>query len=219
MHARNSLLFRSAARISALFFLAALSTGCYSVSHLTRVPQTSDAIARVAPGNGHKLPAFVSSISVTKNQGSANTSKAFDRRFLAHLQQADYFSDVVYSIYAKRPEPPFVDLKLRVDEHEDLNMGANMTKAFFTGFTLFLLAPVLPNSYDFDTTFALSATWPNGTQREYRASCAANAYGTYPYHPTAQKFIAAKGEATEKCLDSVINQLTSDKVNIEGGVP
>ena len=203
---------RSVARMTVLFFLTTFLTGCYSVSHLTRVPQNSEAIAQVATSNEGKLPAFVSSISVRKDNGSANAQEGFERRYLGHLQQSGYFSDVISSIYAKRPEPPCVELKLQVNEHEDLNMGANMTKAFFTGFTFFLLTPVLPNSYDFNTTFSLSATWPNGVQREYEASCAAHAYGTFPYLPTAQKFTASKGEATEKCLNSIINQLTSDKV-------
>lgn len=91
-------------------------------------------------------------------------------------------------------------------------MGANLTKAFFTGFTLFLLAPVLPNSYDFETSHTLIARWPNDIQREYSASCVASAYGTFPYTGAVEEFNKSKGACTEKCLNSVINQLTSDKV-------
>lgn len=203
---------KSIGRTIPLFLLMTLLTGCYSAYNLANVPLKSAAIVQVDPSNQRKLPAFVSSISVKENNGAANVSEEFEHRVLGHLQQANYFSDVTYSIYAKRPEPPYVELSLDASENQDLNEGANSTKAFLTGFTLFILAPVLPNSYDYDTTFTLSAKWPNGINRVYKASCAANAYGTFPYTTLDQKYQAATGDATEKCLNSVINQLTSDTI-------
>jgi hypothetical protein len=92
-----------------------------------------------------------------------------------------------------------------------MNMGSNLTKTFFTGFTLFILAPVLPNTYDFSTDHYLLATRPDGTKREYKASCAGSASGTFPYAGLVTEYNKMSGDATERCLTSVINQFTSDK--------
>jgi hypothetical protein len=99
-----------------------------------------------------------------------------------------------------------------VNESTDLNETVNMIKAVFTGGTLFLLAPILPLTYDFNTKFTLLARWSNGTQQEYKASCIVSAYGTYPYRSTVQKFNKSKSDATEKCLNAVINQITSEEL-------
>jgi hypothetical protein len=198
---------RVATRIIAVFSLATLLTGCYSVSQLNRVPQNADALDHVANTNEHKLPAFVTSI-VAKN---ATINPSFEHKIISYLRRTDGFSDVIYSFNEKRPQPPYVELSFLCDTHWDLNEGSNMGKGFLTGFTFFLLAPVLPVSYDFDTSINLSATWPNGARREYKAFCAVSAYGTFPYATTLKKFNESAGEASEKCLISVINQLTSDK--------
>lgn len=190
--------------------IVALS-GCYSASHLIQAPQGSDTITVNNNASRTKLPSFVSSINVKTNDAGANTSADFERRFLGHLQQANYFSDVMYGVYSKRPEPPYADISLNVNEDVDTNSGANIVKGVFTGLTLFLLAPVLPATFDYSTDFALSAKWPDGTQRDYKASCTASAYGTWPYMGAAEKFKISQNDCTEKCLNSVINQLTSDK--------
>lgn len=200
------------ARLSFIFILLAILSGCYSSASLRKVPQNSDIITRADTASTGKFPAFVSSINVKSNDTSQNTNADFERRFLGHLQKSNYFSDVIYGIYSKRPEPPYVDLSLDVNENLDLNMGGNLTKAFFTGFTLFLLAPVLPATYDFESDFTLHAIHSNGVRRQYEASCAGSAYGTWPYVSAVQKLKESQGNATEKCLNSVINQLTSEKI-------
>lgn len=187
-------------------------TGCYAGSSLTRIPENSDKIIRASDANKSKLPGFISSINVTNNSAVANVNDGFEKRVLGHLQQTNYFSDVIYGVYSKRPETPYIELSLNVNENVDLNTGSNMTKAFFTGFTLFLLAPALPVTYDFDTSFTLLAMRAGGAQREYKASCASSAYGTFPYVSAVQEFNKSRGDAIEKCLNSVINQLTADKL-------
>ena len=200
----------------AVFFILMTLSGCYSASELTKIPLNSDAIVRINNANNKNNPtSFVSGVNVKSNGSGENTSADFERRFLSHLQQTDFFSNVIYGIYSKRPETPYVDLSLNVNENWDLNTGGNIAKAFFTGFTFFLLAPILPATYDFDADYTLLARWPNGTQREYKSSCAASAYGTWPYISAVQKLKTSQGDATDKCLNSVINQLTSDKIPIK----
>lgn len=185
--------------------------GCYSGSKLTKTPKLSDSIL-VDSSRHEKMSCFVSGINAKLNNSGVNTSEGFDKRVLSHLQKSNHFSDVIYGVYSRRPEGNYVDVSLEYNENIDLNQGSNTTKAFFTGLTLFLLAPVLPITFDYDADFILSAKWPNGIRKEYKESCSANAYGTFPYASTQKELIQIVGAASEKCLNSVINQLTSDRM-------
>lgn len=186
-------------------------TGCYSTSTMTKLPEKCDNIVVSASSSSDRL-GYISNIGAKLNNGAANTNDGFVKKVIGKLQQSNYFKDVSYGIYAKKPESPYIDLSFNIDENQDMNMGGNLTKAFFTGFTFFVLAPALPNTYDFYTDHSLHATWPDGTKREYKASCAGSASGTFPYAGLVREFNKISGDATEKCLVSVINQFTSDTV-------
>lgn len=187
-------------------------SGCYSYSSMTKLPEKSDNIFVSSNGSNSDNIGYVSSIDVKLNDGPANANDGFVKRVISKLQKTNYFKEVSCGPYAKKPEFPYIDLSFNIDETQDMNMGGNMTKAFFTGLTLFVLAPVLPNTYDFNTNYYLQATWPNGTKREYRASCEGSASGTFPYTGLVQEYRKMSGDATEKCMTSVINQFTSDNV-------
>ena len=204
--------FMSIARLGGTLSLLAILSGCYASSKLLQIPDDSDSITRsVENAKKPKLPAFVSSINVKRDNAGANPSTDFERRFLGHLNQTNYFSDIVNGTASRRPEPPYVDLSLDIDEHVDNHSGNNAVKGFFTGATLLLLAPALPATYDFDTSFTLHARWLNNIQKTYKASCAASASGTFPYEEAKKEFNAAIGNCTEKCINSVLNQLTADR--------
>jgi hypothetical protein len=192
--------------------VAASLTGCYSFSSITKSPDKSDSIIVSSPGSGSESSAYISNVQVTLNNTAANANDGFVKKVIEKLQQSNRFKEVSYGLYAKKPESPYIDLSYTVAETQDMNMGGNLTKAFFTGFTLFILAPVLPNTYDFYTDHSVQATLPNGTKRDYRASCAGSASGTFPYTGLVQEYGKMTGAATEKCMTAVINQLTSDNL-------
>lgn len=204
------------ARLVVILSFLALLSGCYASSKLIQIPDNPDSIAKsVENDKKSKLPAFVSSINVKRNSGSANPSTEFERRFLGHLNQTNYFSDVVNGTVSRKPEPPYIDVNLDVNEHMDNNSVSNGIKGFFTGATFLLLAPVLPAEYGFDTSFTLHARWATGIEKAYKASCAASASGTFPYQEAKKEFNAAIGNCTERCLNSVLNQLTSDRIQAQ----
>ena len=196
-------------KITRLVLLCAITTlcGCYSFSSIGKVPSGSE---KIVVSKNSNLAAYVAGVNVRDLNSAVNTAEGFERRVVSQLQQSGYFSDVMLGIYQKRPEPPYVDLTFNINEKEYPHPVLNGLKGFFIGLTLFLLAPVLPMNYDFETDFSLIAKWTDGTQREYIASCSASAYGTL-----ASNFIGeatkAKLDSTERCLTSTINQLTSKK--------
>lgn len=194
-----------------IFLVTFALNGCYSYSSITKSPEFSENISVSPKENKSDKIGYVSNINVKFNNGVANTSDGFVKRVVGKLNQSNYFKDVNYGLYMKKPDTPYYDLNFTIEENQDLNMGGNLTKAFFTGFTLFILAPALPNSYDYYTDHYLQATRPDGTKREYKSSCAGSATGTFPYAGLVSEYAKVSSEATEKCLTSVINQLTADK--------
>lgn len=187
-----------------------MMTGCYSYSNMTKIPQNSDTINIANNSNKNKLVGYVSSINVKFNNGNTNVNDGFAKKLIQQLQKTNYLQDVMYSVYSKKPDSSYIDISININEAEDLNMGLNMTKSIFTGLSLFILAPALPNSYDFNTDHYLQAAWPDGKKREYKASCAGFASGTFPYVGLLQEYGKIKGDLTDKCLSSIINQFTSE---------
>jgi hypothetical protein len=151
---------------------------------------------------------YVSNIDAKFNNSVTNVNTGFTNRVIEKLQQSNYCKEVFYGLH--KPDKLFYDLRFNIEENQDLNTGSNITKAIFTGLTLFLLAPALPNTYDFSTDHCLQVTRPDGTKREYKASCAGSATGTYPYTGLVKENSKMMGDVTEKCLLSVISQFIAD---------
>ena len=198
-------------KIIGILIVTIALNGCYSYSSMTKIPEFSDNVVVSSKDSKSDKIGYVSNINVKLNNGVANTSDGFVKRVIGKLQQSNYLEDVTYGLYVKKPDTPFYDLSFTIEENRDMNMGGNLTKAFFTGLTLFVLAPALPNTYDFYTDHYLQATWPDGTKREYKASCTGSASGTFPYTGLVNEYNKMTGDATERCLISVINQFTADK--------
>lgn len=192
-------------RILVLFSLLALMSGCYSGYHITKAPSDSKSVNRTYSVAGDKSPVlFVSGVNV-KN---SNATEGFDKRFLGKLNETGLFKEVVYGVYSRKPEPPYLDVKLNVEETSDPHSGGNAVKGFFTGFTFFLLAPALPLVADYSAEYTLEVVWPNTQRRQYSASCAGDAYGTI--FQAREAFQKMPGEVTDACLISVINQMGAD---------
>ncbi len=202
--------FKNTVRITLIISILTMLSGCYSFSSLKNTPQHSNEITRVL-NNQAKLSSFVSSVNLKSDGVTSNVSAGFERRFLGHLQQTNYFSDVIYGIHSKRPEIPYVDLSLNINENIDTNDFGNLVKTFFIGASLYMLVPALPYSNDYNADMTILARWANGNERQYKSACAASSYATYPYRSLVVEFQKGKNQALEKCLNSVINQLTLDK--------
>jgi hypothetical protein len=183
-------------------------SGCYSYSTITKQPDFSDNIAVVPNDSKSDRIGYISSIDAKHNNAVKNID---ENRVLGKLRESKYFNVVTYGLWTKQPDVPAYDLRFIIEENFDTHNVANGFKAFFSGFTLGLLAPVLPGTYDYSTDHYLLATRPDGTKREYKASCAGSATGTYPYTELVDESTKVVRDLNHRCLTSVINQFTRDK--------
>lgn len=179
-------------------------SGCYSGQSITQKPSMADAVRQHQAPSAQRLPAYISGITVKNN----NLQAGFENRLIGRLSDTGLFSDVIYGNYGRRPTDDHVDLRLSVAEDVDTHTAGNAVKGFFIGATLYLLAPALPLTYDYQSDWTLNVTWPGNRQRSYMARCGASAYGTLFEEQAAANSVT--GEAVDQCLNSLINQMAAD---------
>jgi hypothetical protein len=111
---------------------------------------------------------FVDAIEVQSGSGAAAPalpSSGFKEKFVRKLSDANIFEHVVTSYPIGRAG--VVTIRITAQEDLDTHDAANGTKAFFTGFTMFLLTPVLPYSYDYRLAVNLEAICDNAERRSF----------------------------------------------------
>ena len=178
--------------------------GCYSGQSITQKPSMADAVRPRAAPNGQRWPAYISGMTAKNSSLQAG----FENRLIARLNDTGLFSDVIYGNYGRRPDADHVDVRLGVAESVDAHTAGNAAKGFFIGATLYLLAPALPLTYDYQSDWTLDVTWPGNRRRTYTARCGASAYGTLFEEQAAANSVT--GEAVDQCLNSLINQMAAD---------
>ena len=109
---------------------------------------------------------------------------------------------------ATKPDK-YISFVLESDENQETNQGANAVKGFFIGATFFLLTPVIPLSYDFESDMHLLATRGDGKAKQYSAKGKGSAsYQLYANAAMAGQEVRAK--VTNNNINSLMNQLSLD---------
>lgn len=203
--------------------LAAGAAGCYSVVSMSKVPPESGTITpsrmqqRLAPAY---LKSIQESLDGTRRTGNVEAAferahffgELFERRFIGELQEARVFTDVVSVLGVDRrpPNEEHFDLVLHSDVITHPHTFGNTIKAGLLGGSLFLLTPVLPFVYGYETKMTLSVTSPTGVTKEYVAEAQGTVYCTFDQGVLAN--LKLYNQVLENSTTSVINQLAHDRV-------
>jgi hypothetical protein len=185
-------------------------SGCtYHWANIDLKPNGSDLITPYA-GNKKIVScvAIMNDLRVKSNGQDVNASSEFHKRFVINLKDTNIFESVVFDMPTAKPEK-YVNFTLSVNENQDTNQGANMAKGFFIGLTLYLLTPVLPLSYDFESEMLLNATRWDGKTKQY----VTKGKGSASYHLFANPIMAGqevRNKVTNNNLNALMNQLIRD---------
>jgi hypothetical protein len=193
---------------SIVFFMAIPLTGCYQSISLKTAPPYSDAL--LSNQAAKPLPAaYLMSIQADVDGTYSNINATFEQRFVGRLQESGVFSDVVGILgREKRSNEPHYNLFLKISEIQHFDRAGNIIKAVFVGASLYVLSPILPFDYGHEVKMTLTVQKPNGIKKEYVATAETSALYTLTHQQTA--IPKAMGDATEKCIISVVNQLAVD---------
>ncbi|MCL7422389.1 MAG: hypothetical protein M8364_15970 [Methylobacter sp.] len=195
-------------KITILIFAMGFS-GC--TAHWTNIDLKPDEAAPVSHYSGSKpsnCMAVMDDLRVTSNGQAANVNEAFQKRFITNLKDTHLFSTVTDTIPTDRPNN-LVNFALSIAENQDTNQGANVTKGFFIGLSLYLLTPVIPLSYDFESDMTLVAMRSDGRSKRYTAK----GKGEARYHLFANAAMAGedvRSQITNNNLSALMNQISQD---------
>jgi hypothetical protein len=133
------------------FALVSLSLGCGT--HLTFAPQ---ALPPAAPAASASLPLLLELVDARKDGFPQSVDESLANRVAMDFRQTGAFTHVFEPIDAHRAPRDAVRAIMVIETKEDPHALATGTKAFLTGMSVFLLAPVF--RYDFDAELAAEAT-------------------------------------------------------------
>ncbi|BEH09648.1 MULTISPECIES: hypothetical protein [Geobacter] len=190
--------------------LAMVLSGC--TAHWTNIdlkPEGADSLNAYSGGKKTtSCVAVMNDLRVKSNGQEVNASSEFQKRFVTNLKDTKIFESVITDMPTTKPEK-YVNFALTVNENQDTNQGANVAKGFFIGLSLYLLTPVLPLSYDFDSEMLLNATRWDGKTKQY----VAKGQGSASYHLFANAPMAGgevRAKITNNNLNALMNQLVRD---------
>lgn len=137
-----------------------------------------------------------------------DASGELDERLTRKLKDTGLYSAVSHGRSSAKSGAPNVAVALNAAEDVDNYYFHNLSGSYWSGRSLFILAPLISKKKGYSTTHNLRVIWPNTQEIQYTASCSGMARGSFSISSeTIEKMVAAVDEA---CLTSVINQMDVD---------
>lgn len=180
-----------------------LTAGC--ASHWVSIEEKSPGAETFTPAvkKGTEV-ACLSRVTVMQNGVEVTPNQDWIKRFSDKLRDTQVMSTLTNDHNCNG-----TSFNLTVSNTIDSHQGANATKGFFIGATLFLLTPALPLNIDFSSEMTLDATRPNGTAKRYTAKSAGSAW----WHYFGNNILAGQelgSTITNNNTNAVMNQVVAD---------
>lgn len=193
-----------------LLFLTLLVVGCSSWTVIKDRPVLSESVSETSMPVQQTQPAFLKDYRGITDGVESNINQDFVNRFLNAVGRTGLFTPV----RAGAPDQGvqrYVTMALTVREGRDTHQGDAAWKGALMGLSLYLLAPVLPLQYDFDSQMDLTVALIDGRKKQYTA----RGSGTANFHIFANAPRAGQdveGQVTSANINSLMNQIIKDSV-------
>ena len=127
------------------------------------------------------------------------------------LKDEEVFQTVVYPYTEMAMVDSDVVLKVSVEVFEDTKMGQNMVKAFLTGFTFFLLAPVLPTTFEMTVSIEAEAYSSSGELINSYQEDSKYRFESTKLIPTEQELKAFISDSARHAVEEMVNEIKTDQ--------
>ncbi len=196
-------------RTAAVCAAALWICGCSAWGVVTRSPEGADAVKPAqAPGAGPALSASLDAVREMWNGWPAGVSPKFRKRAIEKLQETGLFQAVKDDAPAAEK---LVRITFDVKERFRPHSGANAIKAFFGAVTFFILSPLLPMTYDFESDMTMAVERLDGQTKCYTAKAAGLAKVHLLALPKRKKgFDDAARVVTDANLNALMNQMLAN---------
>ena len=191
---------------SSLILLILLFAGCATSSFdITSAPSDSRGLNKSFYPASDKAPdIYVVGVKIKDE----DTSGGLDDRLISKLKETGLYKSVTRGKASSKAESLNIDVALSAEEDVDRYIFHNASQSYWSGRSLFLLAPLMSKKKGYSTTQTLRVIWPNAQENEYTASCSGLARGSFSISSeTLEQMVSAVDDA---CLTSVINQMDVD---------
>lgn len=206
--------------LSAFFIgLCFVATGCSSWMELKAgAPLASAPTEKGTPVELERVPAVLSSVTVSQNGAAMPPAGELERRVLDSLAETQLFSRLIYPGYlAQPPAEPYVRAKLSVTLTPNPHAGAAAWKGILIGASMFLLTPVLPLEYEYGASITLDLEREDGATHRYST----HAEGIAHYHLFGATHLAAdelKAKVIDTCFTQLQRELIKDRTFVQAAM-
>jgi len=194
---------------SVLAMTLGLGTGC---SHWIELAGPTDAAppASATVATDARVPLLLETIRVTHNGSSIAPPAILERQVLGAIEATRLFSQHYQSGSAQpAADQARVTLRLSIDNLVEPHAGQAAWRGFVVGASMFALAPFISLNYDYGAEMALEMERWDGQIKQYTATSKGSAhYHLFGASPDIIEQL--KGQVTEACLSSLLNQVIQD---------
>lgn len=200
-----------------LVLSAGLASGC---AHWITMAMPSDTpLAGATVSSGARVPFLLETAHVTQNGSPIPPSAPLERQVLGAIEATRLFSHHYQSGYAPLAEDlAHVTGRLSIDTVAESHAGQAAWRGLAIGASLFALAPFLSLNYDYGTRMTIELERWDGHSKQYSATANGTAhYNLFGASPDVIERL--KGQVTDACLASLLNQVVQDSALYLAGSP
>ena len=194
---------------SVLAMTLGLGTGC---SHWIELAGPTDAAppASATVATDTRVPLLLETIRVTHNGSQIAPPAILERQVLGAIEATRLFSQHYQSGYTQpAAKQTRVTVRLSIDNVVEPHAGQAAWRSLVLGASMFTLAPFISLNYDYGAEMSLEMERWDGQIKHYTATSKGSAhYHLFGASPDVIEQL--KGEVTEACLSSLLNQVIQD---------
>jgi hypothetical protein len=194
---------------SVLAMTVGLGTGC---SHWIELAAPTDATppATITVAADARVSLLLETMRVTHNGSPIAPPAILERQVLGAIEATRLFSQHYQSGYTQpAADQARVTVRLSIDNLVEPHAGQAAWRGFLIGASMFTLAPFIPLNYDYGAQMSLEMERWDGQIKQYTATSNGSAhYNLFGANPEVIEQL--KGQVTEACLSSLLNQVIQD---------
>lgn len=199
---------RTKLAIAILLFFSSILGGCSTIEISEKTPG-SESFSGLQLGIERAKPLGIFKFIRLEWNGTDSTpAEAFLIKIRGRFRETNLFEEILF----EKPfvNYPYVEMEVRFRHMETENSGTNALKAFVSGITLGLLAPLLPLQGIYEGELMVKAIRSDGLEKEYTAQSS----GTSTAYLNMRKFQALHQKlirtVDENNFNAVLTQMVED---------
>jgi hypothetical protein len=186
-----------------------LGTGC---SHWIELAAPTDTTppASATVATDARVPLLLETIRVTHNGSAIAPPAILERQVLGAIEATRLFSQHYQSGHAQpATSQARVTVRLSIDNLVEPHAGQAAWRGLLVSASMFTLAPFIPLNYDYGAQMSLEMERWDGQTKHYSATSNGSAH-YYLFGASPEVIEQLKGQVTEACLSSLLDQVIHD---------